>query len=132
MIYKLSKIQKNLAENALKVLKKDGIMIYSTCTHGPEENEEIIDYLLNKYPIELQEGMTFALETYCPAKDGSGAARIEEECVVTEKGCRVMTKYPCDELICIEPSFILTIYVPMFIAFPGMLFDTGRVIQIVT
>ena len=56
-----------------------------------------------EHPIELQEGMTFALETYCPAKDGSGAARIEEECVVTEKGCRVMTKYPCDELICIEP-----------------------------
>lgn len=55
------------------------------------------------HPIELQEGMTFALETYAPAKDGSGAARIEQECVVTSNGCRVITKYPCDELICIDP-----------------------------
>src|SRR5687768_18184364 len=30
-------------------------------------------------PIELQEGMLFALETYCPAADGRSAARIEEE-----------------------------------------------------
>lgn len=55
------------------------------------------------HPIELVEGMTFALETYAPAKDGSGAARIEQECVVTSDGCRVITKYPCDELICIDP-----------------------------
>jgi Xaa-Pro aminopeptidase len=55
------------------------------------------------HPIELKEGMTFALETYAPAKDGTGAARIEEECVVTADGCRVITKYPCDELICIDP-----------------------------
>lgn len=55
------------------------------------------------HPIELKEGMTFALETYCPANDGSGAARIEEECVVTENGCRVITRYPCDKLICVDP-----------------------------
>ncbi len=53
-------------------------------------------------PIELQEGMTFALETYCPAKDGTGAARIEEECVVTKNGCRIITKFPCKELICVQ------------------------------
>ncbi len=56
-----------------------------------------------EHPIELKEGMTFALETYAPAKDGTGAARIEEECVVTADGCRVITKYPCDELICVDP-----------------------------
>jgi len=48
--------------------------------------------------------MTFALETYCPTDDDTGgAARIEEMCVVTDKGCRVITKYPCDELICVDP-----------------------------
>ena len=36
-----------------------------------------------KEPIELQVGMVFALETYCPASDGFSAARIEEEVVVT-------------------------------------------------
>ena len=31
-----------------------------------------------KDPIELKAGMVFAVETYCPAKDGISAARIEE------------------------------------------------------
>ena len=34
-------------------------------------------------PIEIKQGMVFALETYCPATDGISAARIEEEVVVT-------------------------------------------------
>ena len=40
-----------------------------------------------EHPIELREGMVFALETYCPASDGQSAARIEEEVVVTADGC---------------------------------------------
>ncbi|MGH9243269.1 MAG: M24 family metallopeptidase [Acidimicrobiales bacterium] len=50
-------------------------------------------------PIELKEGMVFALETYCPAKDGRSAARIEEEIVVTADGPRVITLFPCEELM---------------------------------
>ena len=49
-------------------------------------------------PFELEEGMVFALETYCPAADGSGAARIEEEVVVTKDGCRVITLFPAQDL----------------------------------
>ncbi|MGI9260248.1 MAG: M24 family metallopeptidase [Gammaproteobacteria bacterium] len=49
-------------------------------------------------PFELQEGMVFALETYCPAADGNGAARIEEEVVVTPDGCKVITLFPAQEL----------------------------------
>ena len=49
-------------------------------------------------PFELQEGMVFALETYCPAADGNGAARIEEEVVVTNDGCRVITLFPAQDL----------------------------------
>ena len=37
-------------------------------------------------PVELEVGMVFALETYCPATDGRSAARIEEEVVVTPTG----------------------------------------------
>ena len=43
----------------------------------------------------LKEGMVFALETWCGAADGSGAARIEEEVVVTADGCKVITLFPC-------------------------------------
>src|SRR3982075_28115 len=50
------------------------------------------------HPTEIKEGMVFAIETYCPAKDGYSAARIEEEVVVTDKGCRVITLFPAEEL----------------------------------
>ena len=51
-----------------------------------------------EHPVEIKEGMVIALETYCPAKDGYSAARIEEEVVVTANGPRVITKFPSDEL----------------------------------
>jgi Xaa-Pro aminopeptidase len=51
-----------------------------------------------EHPIELREGMVFALETYCPATDGQSAARIEEEVVVTFGGCSVLTLFPAEEL----------------------------------
>jgi Xaa-Pro aminopeptidase len=54
-------------------------------------------------PIELQEGMVFALETYCPATDGHSAARIEEEVVVTRDGCKVITLFPAEELFVTHP-----------------------------
>jgi Xaa-Pro dipeptidase len=50
------------------------------------------------HPVEIKEGMVFALETYCPAKDGFSAARIEEEIVVTSKGPKVITLFPAEEL----------------------------------
>lgn len=49
-------------------------------------------------PMEIKTGMVFALETYCPATDGISAARIEEEVVVTDKGCEVITKFPAEEM----------------------------------
>ena len=50
------------------------------------------------HPTELKEGMVFAIETYCPATDGYSAARIEEEVVVTDRGCRLITLFPAEEL----------------------------------
>ncbi len=50
-------------------------------------------------PIEIKEGMLFALETYAPAKDGRSAARIEEEMVVTAEGPKIITLFPCEELM---------------------------------
>ena len=49
-------------------------------------------------PIEIKEGMVIALETYCPAKDGYSAARIEEEVVVTANGPQIITRFPSQEL----------------------------------
>jgi len=49
-------------------------------------------------PYELKEGMVFAVETFCPAKDGVSAARIEEEVVLTPDGAKIISLYPAQEL----------------------------------
>ena len=49
-------------------------------------------------PMELREGMVFAVETYCPATDGTSAARIEEEVIVTPKSAQIITLFPANEL----------------------------------
>ncbi|WP_432837526.1 M24 family metallopeptidase [Dactylosporangium sp. CA-092794] len=51
------------------------------------------------HPEVLEEGMVFALETYWPSADGVGAARIEEEIVVTADGAEVITKFPAEQLL---------------------------------
>ena len=49
-------------------------------------------------PMELEAGMLFAVETYCPATDGISAARIEEEVIVTPRGAQIITLFPAEEL----------------------------------
>ena len=55
MIKKIASTQKRLAEAALKILKVGGEMIYSTCTLAPEENEMIVDYLVKKFDVEVEQ-----------------------------------------------------------------------------
>jgi Xaa-Pro aminopeptidase len=54
-------------------------------------------------PMEIKEGMVFALETYCPATDGHSAARIEEEVVVGPSGVEILTKFPAQDLYVTNP-----------------------------
>jgi Xaa-Pro aminopeptidase len=51
------------------------------------------------HPAVIEEGMVFALETYCAASDGRSAARIEEEVVVTADGVDILTRFPAEELL---------------------------------
>jgi tRNA (cytosine40_48-C5)-methyltransferase len=44
-----SKIQESLIEAAASYVKPDGIMVYSTCSFAPEENEMVVDRLLRKF-----------------------------------------------------------------------------------
>lgn len=47
--------QRKILQSALKMLKQGGILVYSTCTFAPEEDEQNIAWLLDEYP-ELQMG----------------------------------------------------------------------------
>ncbi len=51
------------------------------------------------YPETIEPGMVFALETFWPSSDGWSAARIEEQLVVTNDGCEIITRFPAEELL---------------------------------
>jgi len=52
-IKRLSRLQKQLFEAAFEILKVGGEIIYSTCTHAPEENEGVIDYALERFKNQI-------------------------------------------------------------------------------
>ncbi|GAB6149804.1 16S rRNA (cytosine(967)-C(5))-methyltransferase RsmB [Clostridium novyi] len=43
-------IQKKIMENAAKYVKKEGTLLYSTCTINKEENEKNINWFIKKFP----------------------------------------------------------------------------------
>lgn len=50
-----SRLQKHLILRGFDLLKPGGAMVYSTCTFAPEENEEVLSYLLEKRDAHLEE-----------------------------------------------------------------------------
>lgn len=59
LVRRLVNTQKTLISHAYEMLKPGGVLVYSTCTQEPAENEAIVSYLLNTYgdvellPIDL-------------------------------------------------------------------------------
>ena len=49
-----SLLQREILEDALKMLVPGGSLVYSTCTWAPEENEEIVSWLLDNFDLELE------------------------------------------------------------------------------
>ena len=52
----------------------------------------------NANPVELEEGMVIALETWTGNKGGRDGVRLEEQMVVTKDGYDLLTKFPVAEL----------------------------------
>ena len=72
LLKSLSKKQKQIASSAVELLKQDGEMIYSTCTHAPEENEEVVQYLLDNFNLEI-------IETKLPIKSRPGITNWKDQ-----------------------------------------------------
>lgn len=49
LVKSCARIQKEILDKAYIMLKKGGILIYSTCTFSKEEDEENVEYMQNKY-----------------------------------------------------------------------------------
>jgi 16S rRNA C967 or C1407 C5-methylase (RsmB/RsmF family) len=46
-------IQKKIILRGFDLLKKNGEMLYATCTYNPAENESVVDFLLNERDADL-------------------------------------------------------------------------------
>ncbi len=53
IIGRLAKKQKRLLAGAINATKPGGTVVYSTCTHAPEENEAIVKFALENFNIKL-------------------------------------------------------------------------------
>lgn len=75
--------QKEILDNAAVMLKPGGVIVYSTCTFSKEENEDVIEYFLERHPDFTLEEM----ERFWPHKvDGEGhfvAKLVRRGCVDT-------------------------------------------------
>lgn len=51
-----AKRQRDILQEAASMLKPGGVLVYSTCTFAPQENEQNAEWLIRKYPqFELQQ-----------------------------------------------------------------------------
>lgn len=73
-----SKIQKSIITQAAQMLAPGGMLLYSTCTFDPEENEKTIEYLLEEYPeFELCDIRPYSgFSPGIPQESKSGSPRL--------------------------------------------------------
>lgn len=54
VVVNMGRMQKKLLATALGCLKVGGTLVYSTCTHAPEEDEAVVDFALRNFPVKLE------------------------------------------------------------------------------
>jgi len=71
-IRRMSALQKSLIRAACNSLKEGGILVYSTCSIEPEENEDVIDYAINKFDMEAEKIHLKGIKTREGIKEWNG------------------------------------------------------------
>jgi tRNA (cytosine40_48-C5)-methyltransferase len=49
-----ARLQKELLSHAINLLNKDGVLVYSTCSLEPEEDEFVLQYALDNFNVKLE------------------------------------------------------------------------------
>lgn len=65
-------LQKQIVEQTINYTKVGGTFMYSTCTINPEENEKMVQWMCENYPLKLQ-----SIDEYLPS---------DIRCETTQKG----------------------------------------------
>eukprot|EP01040_Poterioochromonas_malhamensis_P003238 gene3238-3451_t len=64
----LRELQRGLIENAFNLLKDEGFLVYSTCSQEDEQNEDIVQWLLNKHSNATVDPLSHAYESFAVIK----------------------------------------------------------------
>jgi len=67
----ISKLQKGLILAAYTALKPGGVLVYSTCTLDPLENEEVVDYLISNTDAEIEK-INLKIKSHKPILEFNG------------------------------------------------------------
>ena len=51
-LQEITKLQREIVKNVVQYLKPEGIMMYSTCTMNPQENEEMVKWICPECDME--------------------------------------------------------------------------------
>ncbi len=78
LIGRMVKTQRKLIKDSFELLKPGGVMVYSTCTQEPEENEAIVSHLLNKFPNAKIEKIKLNINRSEPILEWNGEKYREE------------------------------------------------------
>ncbi|MBI2564727.1 RsmB/NOP family class I SAM-dependent RNA methyltransferase [Candidatus Woesearchaeota archaeon] len=72
MITRLAGLQKKILANSFSLLKPKGILVYSTCSNEPEENEGVVDFLLSQESTASLEKITLDIKGSKPVEEFEG------------------------------------------------------------
>lgn len=72
IVKRLSRLQKKLLYSASKCLEKDGVLVYSTCSLDPEENEEVVDFCVKKLGLYVEKVKVKNLKYHEGLKEWNG------------------------------------------------------------
>ncbi len=117
-IFTTANLQKKLIESAFRMLKPEGLMIYSTCTSAPEENEFVVQHLLDTYG-EAVELVAFEMPDIPSRKGISSFFGKTVDSEITQKSHRIYPHLQTEKwdseafyLILIRKKYGLTITPP--------------------
>jgi len=85
----LSRLQKALLASAIGILKPHGEIVYSTCTHAPEENEEVVNFVIKEFQDIKIESINLPVKCRSGVTEWNGNNYNQE----VKKSCRI---YPQD------------------------------------
>jgi 16S rRNA C967 or C1407 C5-methylase (RsmB/RsmF family) len=60
-----SYLQQRMLVSGFRLLKPGGVLVYSTCTFGPDENEKPVSFLVEKFPDALVEPIEVPIPDDC-------------------------------------------------------------------